>query len=201
MSTPTDNNTSASGLELAGVIAAFLVPPVGLILGLYGRQQARRLGRPTTLSTIAAIVGGVLTGIGLVFLVIGLVILGSAVAGSQSAGPGQGGNAESEFCAAVTANASLISSVVALQNEPERDNPASYLEYAAKMDEVVALIDQLEPIVPDDEFVVVSVQVARSEALRVSNLWGSYNPASGIAPIDTLAGVQNNLIYIQDYCA
>ncbi len=54
----------ASGLDVAAIICAILVAPVGLILGLISRAKARRLGlRPNVVATAAVVVGAVLSGL------------------------------------------------------------------------------------------------------------------------------------------
>ena len=68
-------------LAVAGLVSAFLVPPVGLVLGAVARGRIP-LGRPGRgLATAASVLGGVLTA-----LWIGVIALAIALGGSFSAG-------------------------------------------------------------------------------------------------------------------
>ena len=51
----------SSGLSIASLILAVLIPLVGLILGIVARVQAKRAGSPTAIATVAVVVGAVLS--------------------------------------------------------------------------------------------------------------------------------------------
>lgn len=64
-----------TGLDIAALIFAILVPPVGLILALVGRSSAKNEGGPSSgVLTAALVVSIVLTGLGLLMFVAFIVI-------------------------------------------------------------------------------------------------------------------------------
>lgn len=68
----------SSGLSIASLILAVLIPVVGLILGIVARVQAKRAGSPTAIATVAVVVGAVLSVIWTV--VIALIVWGGLTA-------------------------------------------------------------------------------------------------------------------------
>ena len=58
------------GLSIAAIILAFLVPLVGLILGIVALVQAKKAGRKNGLALAAVIIGAVLM---VVYIIIGIV--------------------------------------------------------------------------------------------------------------------------------
>jgi hypothetical protein len=118
---PSNEDALTPALGVIGVIAAFLVPPAGLVLGLLGRRQAREQSRSRTLSTVAAVVGGLFTGIGLVVVIAGIVI---AVTG---AGAAQTAQTKAAFCDTAITNSKVFSDVAAMGSSP--DNTAEGFSY------------------------------------------------------------------------
>lgn len=69
-------------LGIAALICAFLIAPVGLILGLVSRSESKRVGAaPTTLAKLAIILGAVFTGLAVIGTV-AVIVFVSVVAGS-----------------------------------------------------------------------------------------------------------------------
>lgn len=58
-----------TGLDVAALICAVLVAPVGLILGLVSRASAKGRGlRPNLVATASIVVGAVVSGLGLLLV-------------------------------------------------------------------------------------------------------------------------------------
>jgi len=58
-----------TGLDIAALICAVLVAPVGLILGLISRASAKERGlRPNVVATASVVVGAVISGLGLLLV-------------------------------------------------------------------------------------------------------------------------------------
>lgn len=78
---PRQGQAQVTGLDIAAIICALLVPPVGLILGLISRSSSKRIGGSTNiLATASIVVGSVICGLA----VIGAVITGIVLAATVS---------------------------------------------------------------------------------------------------------------------
>jgi heme A synthase len=63
-------------VDVIALVCAFVIAPVGLILGLIARSSAREQGMaPNVVSTSAVVIGAVITGIGALFML--LPVLGA----------------------------------------------------------------------------------------------------------------------------
>lgn len=60
-STPASGEDPGQLLGIVGIIAAFFVGPVGIILGIVSRNRSRQAGHPTTVGTVALVLGIVVT--------------------------------------------------------------------------------------------------------------------------------------------
>lgn len=72
-----------SGLSIVSLVLAVLIPALGVILGIVARVQARRAGTPTTIATVAVVVGAVLSAIWTIC--IALVVWGGLTLFTQEA--------------------------------------------------------------------------------------------------------------------
>lgn len=60
----TPPQASASGLDVAALICAVVLAPVGFVLGLVSRSSAMRRGlRPNVVATAAVVVGSIIMGL------------------------------------------------------------------------------------------------------------------------------------------
>lgn len=78
--------TPASGLDIAAIITAFLVAPVGIILGVVSRSQAKQAGRKaSTLATVSIVVGSIVTGLTVIGITLPLIFVGAFVNNAATA--------------------------------------------------------------------------------------------------------------------
>lgn len=70
------------GLSIAAIILAFLMPVIGLILGIVAMVQSKKAGRKNGLALAAVIIGAVLIVVG---IIVWIVVLGSLAAVGGSA--------------------------------------------------------------------------------------------------------------------
>ncbi|MHC9044012.1 SecDF P1 head subdomain-containing protein [Microbacterium saperdae] len=76
-----------SGLSIVSLFLAVLIPVVGLVLGIVARVQAKRVGSPTAIATVAVAVGAVLSVIWTV--VIALIVWGGLTLFTQESPSGE----------------------------------------------------------------------------------------------------------------
>ncbi|GGM56781.1 DUF4190 domain-containing protein [Microbacterium saperdae] len=76
-----------SGLSIVSLFLAVLIPVVGLVLGIVARVQAKRVGSPTAIATVAVAVGTVLSVIWTV--VIALIVWGGLTLFTQESPSGE----------------------------------------------------------------------------------------------------------------
>lgn len=81
-------DTRTSGLSITSLFLAVLLPLVGVVVGLVARATAKRAGGPTTVATVAVIVGAVLSVLWTV--VIALFLWAGATFAGQTIGSGSG---------------------------------------------------------------------------------------------------------------
>lgn len=86
---PPQTSGGVSGVDVAAIILAILLAPVGLVLGIVAFSKARKAGRPRGLALTAIIVGALLSLAGLVVSAIITVVATQVVGGAE----------KSEFCA------------------------------------------------------------------------------------------------------
>ncbi|NII52144.1 DUF4190 domain-containing protein [Frigoribacterium endophyticum] len=79
-STPAASTGRTNVLAIVGIILAFIVPLVGVILGFVARSQIKRTGEKGSGLALAAII------IGLVFIVVGIIAGISLGAAGMNAG-------------------------------------------------------------------------------------------------------------------
>jgi hypothetical protein len=77
-----------SGLAIAGIIIDFVIAPLGLILSIVAKSQARKAGLRSTVATVGIVLGIVFT-VGDVIAIISLVGVFASIA-SECAQLGQG---------------------------------------------------------------------------------------------------------------
>lgn len=77
--------TPGKGLSIAAIILAFLVPVVGLILGIVAMVQSKKAGHKNGLALAAVIIGAVLTVAWVAFFMISALLIGSVVAAGGEA--------------------------------------------------------------------------------------------------------------------
>lgn len=81
---PTDASTAPSGenpgqiLGIVGIISAFFIAPVAIVLGILSRNKSKQAGHPTTLGTTALILGIVFTVLGILVAILWTVIIAAA---------------------------------------------------------------------------------------------------------------------------
>lgn len=76
-----------SGLSIASLFLAVLIPLVGFVLGLVARAQAKRAGSPTAIATAAVVVGAILSAIW--SICIALIVWGGVTLFTQEAPSGE----------------------------------------------------------------------------------------------------------------
>lgn len=96
------------GLAVAALVTGFLVPPVGAVLGPLALRRIGRTGRRGRgLAVAGATVGGIVTLLGILVLVLGL-LLGLASRASGDAGaPGPAGTAATTQCGGSTCTVTI----------------------------------------------------------------------------------------------
>lgn len=66
----------STGVDVAAIICAILIAPIGLILGLASRASAVKRGfRPNSVTTAAIVVGAILTAIGALVVLAPLIMV------------------------------------------------------------------------------------------------------------------------------
>lgn len=180
------------GLDVAAIITAFVIPPAGLILGLFGRKHARQQGRSTNLSTVAAIAGGVFTGIGLLALSAGIVF--GAVAFSNA----QADAGDEAFCATVLEHSQLFSDVAAATPATDRWTDSDVDARLELLSGIRDTMQALAPVAPSD-LVASWIEVARVGAHELSEEWREAQ-RDGTGAVDTIEYLKIGVARIQNYC-
>lgn len=112
----------ATGLDIAAIITAFLLSPVGIILGAVSRSTAKNAGqRPNPLATVSIIVGSVVAAITVILIALPLILVAAAVNGAAA-------DAErAPKCAQLTA---YLPELTAYADRPEMRESASEAEWS-----------------------------------------------------------------------
>ena len=105
-SVTTTSRLAAGPLEIAALVTAFVVAPVGLVLGLVSMIRARANGfRASILAIIAIVIGAVFTVVAVVGIVVVVLVAGSINTAADA----------KAFCARYAADASVLDDVDALR--------------------------------------------------------------------------------------
>ena len=142
--TPTD--PQATGLDIAAIVCAVLVAPVGVVLGILARSAAKREGhRPHALATASIIVGSIVTGLTVVATVIPLIVFASVASTVASSAE------KSAQCAQLGSSIGALQSFTALE-VPRQDDAAGWKSLAAETDQMLDLAKSLQQpgVYPDD---------------------------------------------------
>jgi hypothetical protein len=115
-SEPVNGNSSApaesSALDIVALVLAFLIPPAGLITGIMAFRQSRaRIGKATGLAFAATIVGGALTLLSVVGLIVALIAIQSSADQAKTA------EREATFCSEISSNSDTFAAIGTINQE------------------------------------------------------------------------------------
>lgn len=184
--TPPTPATSATepgkSLGIAALICAFVIAPVGLILGLVSRSESKRAGMaPTTLAKLAIILGAIFTGLAVIGTITVIVFL-SVVAGSAVSSVDK-----TAHCTTLTSYLSTLDSFAAT-------NGSSYDEDATRTVEQIGNRVMADP--PTSQIGSTAEYLATSAANLIAHDGEVYLPDDPTGNAASMLATN-----IRDYCA
>jgi len=136
---------AASGLDIAAIITAFLLAPVGIILGAVSRSQAKQAGRrANVLATVSIIVGSVVTGLTVLSIATPLILAAAFVGNAASSAE------RATECAQLTPSLPALDAWYQVEIPSENSDKATWTAFIVATDQAETAVDAVIAAGVDD---------------------------------------------------
>ncbi|MEV7692988.1 DUF4190 domain-containing protein [Microbacterium sp. NPDC089189] len=166
----TTERADATGLDITAIICAFVVAPVGIILGAVSRAQATKRGvGANTLSTLAIVLGSVFTALGILAVVVPIVVFGTMAGNAVSERDRQ------EACADLSPHVAALTTyglLTPITGETPPDDAAEFEAQTRAVNEIAEIVLAR----PREDTIAESAESVRSYSLDVLNGFGFDGP-------------------------